>query len=176
MNIVLKGAGLLALLVLIGAGCVSTEPTEEASNDDSIIVEDHAADDAMDADSIKKDGDAMIEEDGMVVDGVNLSVKGEYVEYAPHKVSLFPNANIVLFFHASWCPSCKALDNDITSHLSDIPKNLVILKTNYDTEKDLKKKYGVTYQHTLVQVDTEGNMIKKWSGGNTFESVVNQVN
>ena len=30
---------------------------------------------------------------------------------------------------------------------------------------ELKKKYEVTYQHTFVQVDAQGNMIKKWSGG-----------
>ncbi len=40
---------------------------------------------------------------------------------------------------------------------------------------DLKKKYGVTYQHTLVQVDAAGNTIKKWSGGNTLSSVLSMI-
>jgi hypothetical protein len=39
------------------------------------------------------------------------------------------------------------------------------LKTDYDSNNELKKKYGVTYQHTFVQIDSNGNMITKWNGG-----------
>ena len=38
----------------------------------------------------------------------------------------------------------------------------VLIKVDYDTEKDLKKQYGVTIQHTLVQTDSDGNKIAKW--------------
>ena len=41
---------------------------------------------------------------------------------------------------------------------------------------DLKKKYGVVYQHTFVQVDKDGNLIKKWSGSPNLSSLVTQVN
>lgn len=71
----------------------------------------------------------------------------------------------VLFFHASWCPTCRAADADISAKLSSIPAGLIIHKVDYDTATDLKKKYGVTYQHTFVQVDEKGEMITKWSGG-----------
>jgi thioredoxin-related protein len=36
-------------------------------------------------------------------------------------------------------------------------------------EKDLAKKYGITYQHTFVQIDSKGNEITKWNGGKTDE-------
>jgi thiol-disulfide isomerase/thioredoxin len=81
----------------------------------------------------------------------------------------------VLFFHASWCPSCRGLDKDIVKNAQSIPSDLKILKTDYDTQTELKVKYGVTSQHTLVQVDKDGNMIKKWSGGGTLESVLSQA-
>jgi hypothetical protein len=46
---------------------------------------------------------------------------------------------------------------------------------DYDNSDELKKKYGVTYQHTLVQVDKDGNLIKKWSGSPTLTSLVKEV-
>ena len=76
---------------------------------------------------------------------------------------------------SSWCPSCRKLEKDINASLSDIPADVTILKVNYDSEKELKTKYAVTQQHTLVQVDQSGNIINKWSGGNTLESIIGKI-
>ena len=101
---------------------------------------------------------------------------GSYEMYEAHKITLAsPTHNVVLFFRAKWCPTCKAVDADITSHIKDIPENLTILDVDYDTSTDLKKKYGVTYQHTFVQVDAQGNLLKKWSGSPTLVSLVQEV-
>ena len=100
--------------------------------------------------------------------------KGVYAKYAGN-LSQYANKKIVLFFKADWCPSCRSLDADIKASLNDIPENVVILELNYDKEGDLKKKYGVTTQHTLILVDTEGNQIKKWSGGGSLESILKQI-
>jgi len=85
-----------------------------------------------------------------------------YTDYSTKKVA---NANwkIVLFFHADWCPTCRATEKDILS--KDIPSDLTILKTNFDTESELKKKYWVVAQTTFVQIDNKGNLIKKWVWG-----------
>lgn len=88
----------------------------------------------------------------------------------------YEDKDIVLFFKASWCPSCRALDKDIKESLTDIPEDLVLLELDYDKETESKKKYGVTTQHTLVQVDDSGNLIKKWSGGNKLENILEQLN
>ena len=81
----------------------------------------------------------------------------------------------VLFFYATWCPSCKQADEDFTANSDKIPDDVVVLRVNYNDpntdqeEKDLAKKYGITYQHTFVQVDEQGNEITKWNGGQTNE-------
>lgn len=100
---------------------------------------------------------------------------GTYESYAPEKLAKAETGRVVLFFHASWCPTCRALNSDIEASKSEIPGDVTILKTDYDTETELKKKYGVTTQHTLVQVDKDGNMLTKWSGGSTLESIISKL-
>ena len=103
-----------------------------------------------------------------------IDVLGSYEVYTPETFESVKDDTVVLFFHATWCPSCKVLNSDIEKHSSTIPAGLTILKIDYDEEVTLKRKYGVTTQHTLVQVDSEGEMIKKWSGG-TYDTILAQV-
>ncbi|OGY31519.1 MAG: hypothetical protein A2805_01685 [Candidatus Andersenbacteria bacterium RIFCSPHIGHO2_01_FULL_46_36] len=100
---------------------------------------------------------------------------GPYIPYDSTKLSLADEGSVVLFFRAPWCPTCKALDADITANLNTIPGGVTILDVDYDTSTELKQKYGVTYQHTLVQVDAQGNMIKKWSGSPTLVDLLGQI-
>ncbi len=83
------------------------------------------------------------------------------------------SGNKILFFHASWCSTCKALDQNIRAGV--IPADLTIFKVNYDTEKELVKKYGITYQHQLVQVDDAGNKLNKWYGSYTIQQLVDEL-
>jgi thiol-disulfide isomerase/thioredoxin len=108
--------------------------------------------------------------------GDTMMKAGVYEAYAPEKVMLASATHdVVLFFKASWCPSCRAVDGDIKTNLSKIPGSLAILDVNYDNSTALKQKYGVTYQHTFVQVDKDGNLIKKWSGSGTLSALVAEV-
>lgn len=93
--------------------------------------------------------------------------KGEYKDYSVSAVSAAQVAGnkVVLFFHATWCPFCKTADSAFKSRIGDISSGITVLKTDYDSQTALKQKYGVTYQHTFVQIDTNGNQISKWSGG-----------
>lgn len=101
---------------------------------------------------------------------------GAYEAYAPEKIlRASADRDVVLFFRADWCPTCRALDVDIRSKLETIPKDVSILYLNYDTETALKQKYGVTYQHTLVQVDAEGGLIAKWSKSLSLEDVLSHI-
>lgn len=100
---------------------------------------------------------------------------GSYEEYSSNKLLENSDKDIILFFKADWCPSCRALDSNTKSNLDEIPDNVVILDVDYDQYTELKQKYGVTTQHTLVQVDAQGNLINKWSGGNRLSSVLDQI-
>ena len=123
-------------------------------------------------DVMEKDGDSMTESDSK---GEVMSKEGSYESYDASKLSRAEDGDLVLFFHANWCPSCRSLDSKINEELKDIPDGLTILKTDYDTQKELRKKYGLTSQHTLVQVDKDGNMIQKKIGSNNLSDITSWV-
>ena len=100
---------------------------------------------------------------------------GSYEPYSENKLARAEDGDVVLFFKASWCPTCNALEKDIQENVREIPSDLSILTLDYDTETERKQKYGVTIQHTLVQVDSQGNAITSWNGGTTLDSVVARV-
>jgi thioredoxin-like negative regulator of GroEL len=100
---------------------------------------------------------------------------GVYTEYSLEKLALVEGKDILLFFHASWCEECHELNKNINEHLNEIPENVTILKVDYDNSTELKKKYGVTRQYTLVQVDIEGDMINKFSGSSTLAKVLTKI-
>lgn len=111
----------------------------------------------------------------MMNDGDAMVKPGTYEAYAQEKLARAETGDVVLFFHASWCPTCRALSADIEKNASAVPPGVSILKVDYDSQTELKKKYGVTYQHTLVQVDKDGNLIRKWSGSSSLSSIVSQI-
>ena len=79
----------------------------------------------------------------------------------------------VYFFHAKWCETCFAANAEFTKEHDKIPADVLLFKTDYDTEKELKIQYGITYQHTFVYVDKDGKQIKKWNGGAIDELIIN---
>ena len=97
---------------------------------------------------------------------------GAYEDYSPDKLAN-TSGDKVLFFHAKWCPTCRALDQNIRAGV--VPDGVTIFKLDYDTETELAKKHGVTFQHTLVQVDDNGNQIKKWAGSYTIEQISDEL-
>lgn len=125
--------------------------------------------------AMEKDG-AMMDHGAMMVAGEeSMASKGTYEKYAENKLALADEGNVVLFFKASWCPTCRSVDADIRSHIDAIPGGLTILDVDYDNSAALKQKYGVTYQHTFVQVDSKGNMIAKWTGSPTLAALISEV-
>lgn len=88
--------------------------------------------------------------------------------YIPYDEALFADAvdrRRVYFFHASWCSSCRAADSALRSNRELIPSDVVVFRTDYDANRELKQRYAVTYQHTFVLVDAAGNALRTWSGG-----------
>jgi thiol-disulfide isomerase/thioredoxin len=70
----------------------------------------------------------------------------------------------VLFFAADWCPTCQAALKDINAN-GDRMTGITIVVVDYDRAADLKKRYGVTAQHTFVQIGADGAKLAAWNGG-----------
>ena len=57
---------------------------------------------------------------------------------------------VALHFHADWCPTCRAQDKVLQSLKKEPGLDLTLLVANYDTEKDLKRRFKVNAQSTLI--------------------------
>lgn len=100
---------------------------------------------------------------------------GSYKDYSVETVAAEQKAGkkVVLFFHAEWCPSCRAADAVFRASPEKFPAGYTVLKLDYDIETALKKKYGVIYQHTFVQIDNDGKPVSKWVSGDVDMLVKN---
>ncbi len=85
--------------------------------------------------------------------------KGKYVDYVDG-ASIKVAGKKLLFFHASWCPQCRALDESIRT--STLPDDTVIVKVDYDSNQALRQKYGVTIQTTVVKINDQGEKVASY--------------
>ncbi|MEO7392461.1 MAG: thioredoxin family protein [Ramlibacter sp.] len=60
------------------------------------------------------------------------------------------NKPVALHFHADWCPTCRAQEKALQSLKTDPALDVTVLVANYDTEKDLKRRFNVRAQSTMV--------------------------
>ncbi len=90
--------------------------------------------------------------------GEAAAAPGDYVDYYDGAIEETAGLK-VLFFHASWCPKCRALDEDIEANT--IPDGMTIFKVDFDTATALRQQYGVTLQTTIVYVDDDGALLTK---------------
>lgn len=99
---------------------------------------------------------------------------GAYVDYTADTIASTPGTKI-LFFHASWCPQCRAIEEDIKR--DGVPANTTIIKVDYDTNQALRQKYGVTIQTTLVKIDDQGNLVEKFVAYDdpTLDSIIENL-
>ena len=180
----------IAAIVILGAGTAFGADTSAKDKKMAQELAMKKADAAMKrADAMKKADAAMKRADAMkkakaakkktnvVLNtdpaGTAMMVKGSYIAYDPAKIVNAAHGKVVLDFSASWCPICQEADKNFKA--SATPEGLTLLKVDYDNSTDLKRKYGVTIQHTFVQVDKDGNLLKKWSGTVTYNELLKQT-
>ena len=122
-----------------------------------------------------KDQNSQIQQERMIGEESTTTTdeSSRYITYSKSNYDTNVSKKRVLFFHAVWCPTCKIANEEFNSNLERIPEGVALIKTDYDKETELKKKYNITYQHTFVLVDDEGNEIKKWNGGGIEELINN---
>jgi thioredoxin 1 len=185
--------GIISVLVIGGgigfaAGVFDQEETNSKQNETEVVqkmekkTDDMEKNEAMVEEEIveKKEEATMVKEDEAVpvtskqnsTEPTNAKTLGSYTSYSQELVSKAETMPTVLFFHATWCPTCRATDKDINNNLDTLEESGVqVLKVDYDTSTDLKKQYGVTSQHTFVKVDKDGKQLAKTTGLATVADV-----
>lgn len=96
-----------------------------------------------------------------------------YVDYSDRAFAEADDARRVYFFHAGWCPTCRTAHRNFTRNVDRIPGDVVVFRVDYDSNRELRRRFGVTYQHTYVLVDEEGELVRRWSGGDIDQLIRN---
>lgn len=99
-----------------------------------------------------------------------------YLDYSEQSFLLAKKTGRTLFFFAAttWCSNCVALDKEIKARMIELPKDITILKVDYDNDKETKAKYSVTMQTTLILLDKNGKEIKRWIG-TSFDDLIENI-
>jgi thiol-disulfide isomerase/thioredoxin len=89
----------------------------------------------------------------MLVAGFLLA-SGQALARQPYDAKAFEQAQaagkaILIHVHAAWCPTCKKQE-PILGQLEKDKPNLLVYVVDFDRDKPLLKKLGVTYQSTLI--------------------------
>ena len=101
--------------------------------------------DAM-MDSETEEGEAMMEgEDSEVMtdeDETMMDAEApKYVAYTAEMYEMLKGEKpFVIYFHATWCPTCNVLDGKIKDAIADFPAGTIILNADYDEQTELKKR------------------------------------
>jgi len=90
---------------------------------------------------------------------------GSYQVYSETAFAEADDQDRVLFFAASWCPTCQMADREFTNKTAELPDGVAIFKADFDQDRELKSRYNIVTQHTFVQVDSAGEEVNKWVGG-----------
>lgn len=100
---------------------------------------------------------------------------GAYVSWADYDADRGSHAGntVVLFFHASWCPDCRATEEALDAE--GVPAGLTVVKVDFDTATDLRRAYGVTVQHTFVQLGQDDDPVHKWTGSVSGADIADQL-
>lgn len=84
---------------------------------------------------------------------------GDYVTYSDDAIAE-ADGQVVLFFHAVWCPQCLQLEQDIKQN--GVPEGYTFIEVDFDEYQDVRQQYDVTVQTTLVLLDENGEKIDSY--------------
>ena len=90
---------------------------------------------------------------------------------------------IFLDFHASWCPTCLKEKPNILAAFDELSNmDIVGYQVHYndgqttEDDKEMAKKYGITYQHTKVVIGKDGKVALKSLEVFSKEKIINEIN
>lgn len=160
-----RTAPALALIVVV-SGCASQDASTQAAPEESASTRasSGAADDAAAPESSAESGSAG-DSDG--TQPSEQPAPGAYIDWDTYAAdrAAYQTSDVVLFFHADWCPSCQ--ETQASLEADGVPDGLTVVKVDFDNATDLRQEYGVTLQHTFVHVDADGQALKTWTGATT---------
>ena len=89
---------------------------------------------------------------GLLLAAATLSHALEVKPYSAVALAEAEKANqpVALHFHADWCPTCRAQDKVVQTLKTEKGLDLTLLTVNYDTEKELKRRFKVNSQSSLI--------------------------
>lgn len=153
--LVVRSVCFTMILSLAAGACSSSTTTSDQSDETEQVSESTNPADAMPSSS------------------VDTTSAGAYITLADFQASqeTYSESKVVLFFTATWCSTCEKARSNLESDLSAIPSDLTIVLVDFDSETALKRQYGITVQHTFVQIDTDGSELAKWSGSLTAQEI-----
>ena len=80
---------------------------------------------------------------------------------------------LLMIFTADWCKYCEPLNNAIENNIEQINKKYVVCYINFDTNKDLVKKYRVgSIPATII---SNGNTITRIVGFSSFNTYSQKI-
>lgn len=152
---------LLLTLAVIFSGCQGLQKQPVAESSEATDADERTIEKAPEAE-VKTEEDVT---SGDVEKGVSSEVSvpadnpedAVYENYSEARYDeLLGKKPFAVFFHAPWCGTCLGMEKEILANISDLPAGVIILKADYDTEKALEAKYGVTSQSLIVVIDADG--------------------
>jgi len=83
---------------------------------------------------------------------MDMTMKNEFQPFTKeaHAKAMAEGKTTLVFFHAPWCPVCKAQEPKVLAHLNGDAKNVVAFRVDYDSNMDLRKEMNVQKQSTLI--------------------------
>jgi hypothetical protein len=109
-------------------------------------------------------------------EGVYANTTG-YISYETFSASpeKYAASNVVLFYNAYWCSTCKAARDGFESGIDAMPEDLTIVLVDFDENTEMRKKHDVIVQHTFVQIDSAGNELRRWYGSTLVSEISEKV-
>ena len=184
---------LFAALTLVGAGCPSSQtsptppPVMNPGSTESMQIDTGESPENSDADMIEAPSTAgatstMQGNEEPKKDEPVSAKKATYVGFsrgAYDKALSEKGSSILLFFYANWCPTCRVQEPQNLELFKDLDVNVQAFRVNFndnetdETEKELAKAFGVTYQHTFIFLDKNGKEITRKVGSLSPEELKN---
>lgn len=167
-----------ALLFIFGCAQNNAPNSIEKSNENGIAVEKNSMEKSENAE--KEVMEKTISEPKLLAGASSKYYRFEKTHY---EKSLAEGKVIFLDFHANWCPICRNEQPNIFAAFNELNnENVVGYQVHYnddetnEDDEELAKKFGITYQHTKVILDKNGEVALKSLEVFSKDKVLNEIN